>query len=256
MVIDQTSLPEGFNKADWQLYEGNKNHARFLPKCIELFWLIFECQQLTGEAFFGQEWLASRLEISVRHVQNLISELKSRNLIEIDRRDQNYYRVVEFFSHPLSYFTELARKKAIAAVAKLFPSMSSPNADAEKQASRPRKAATPKPAQAQQQAQVDEAQAAREREILLQEYEEAKALDDAYKQSDIEPVEKAIEEQVETIATEVVVEHKGKPWPTRQVVIESIKAKLEEIALKVPEWLITKNAIRIPPKFSRYFVRT
>lgn len=254
MVVDQT-LPEGFNKADWELYEGNRNHARFLSKCIELFWLIFECQQLTGEAFFGQEWLASRLEISVRHVQNLVSELKSRNLIVVERRDQNYYRIVEFFSHPLSYFTELARKKASAAIAKLFPTMSSPNVDAGKQASKPRKASTPKPAQVQKVIQVDEAQAARQREILLEQYEEAMVLDEAYKQSDIEPVEKAIAEQVEAIATEAAMEHKGKPWPSRQVMIKSIKARLEEIALKVPEWLITKNAIKIPEKLWRYFVR-
>lgn len=252
MVIDQTSLPEGFNKADWQLYEGNKNHVRFLPKCIELFWLIFECQQLTGEAFFGQDWLASRLKISVRHVQNLIAELKSRNLIEIDRRDQNYYRVVEFFSHPLSYFTELARKKAVAAIAKLFPSMSSPNADAEKQASKPRKAATPKPAQAQQSPKLEPtveetiAQEQETKEYVAKLFAEQEAQFEAERKACQEAPEE-LKQDIEAVAEEIAIENHNRPKPNAANFCEQIKARLQMYKIELPRelrGLITEIALK------------
>lgn len=252
--------PTEFNNVDWNLFPGNKNHVRFLPKCIELFWLIYECQQLTGLAFFKQDWLASKLEISVRHVQNLIAELLSKNLIEVVRGDHNYYKVVEFFSHPLSYWTELAKQKAKAALAPFFRSTTSQttSTNAQKPTSKPNTESAFKAAKPQAKAQsTDEPRpfvpASKE---AIEHYEEMKDLYDANREAEKQQVEKELVGAVEVAAKEAVAEHKGKLRPSRQVIYNFVKAKLEKASIKVPEWLITKKSIEtLQKQYYDYFLR-
>lgn len=256
MISNQTA-PEGFNNADWRLFPGNKNHVHFLPKCIELFWLIWECQQLTGEAFFGQEWLAKRLGITVRHVQNLIAELKSFNLIEIDRRDQNYYKVVEMFSQPPSYWTEVAKEKAKAALAKYFPSLVKQKVNTQQQASRPKstfnsakaKAAPPQSPQAPKPEPTLEeimAQEQQAKEALARMWAEQEAKDEAERKACQEAPEE-LKKDIETVAEEIAKEHHNQPKPVPNVFCEKIKARLQSYKIELPRelrWLITEIALK------------
>lgn len=246
MISIQTA-PEGFNNADWLLFPGNKNHVHFLPKCIELFWLIWECQQLTGEAFFGQEWLAKRLGITVRHVQNLIAELKSFNLIEIDRRDQNYYKVVEMFSQPPSYWTEVAKEKAKAALAKYFPSLVKQKANTQ-QASRPKRESTPKTAQNQATAQTPQAsrpeptveermaQEQKNQEIFAKMLAEQEAQHEAERKACQEAPEE-LKQDIEAVAEEIARENHNRPKPDPSNFCDHIKSRLQKYSIELPREL-------------------
>jgi hypothetical protein len=259
MVNIQTAPPEGFNNPDWQLHKGNKNHVRFLSKCVEAFWLIYEGQQLTGEAFFQQQWLAIRLEVTVRHAQNVIAELKSRKLIEVDRRDQNYYRVVEFFSKSPGQWVEMARQKAKAAIAKLFPNLASQKASSgekqpgqSSQAKKPKiersfKAAKTQPATTQapvQQAPVqlsEQEQADIERrgkEVLAKMMAEQQAQYQASKAL----LDPELKKTVEQIAERLIQATVKTPIRDAFAFMDKLRAKLKEYDLVAPFWLLEEIA--------------
>lgn len=87
----QISIP--FNYA--ALFDGNNvDHLPYREKALELFELIKDCQKnFFGWAFFKLKWLANRLNISKRYVQKVIQVLRDACLIEVRRREQNFYRV-------------------------------------------------------------------------------------------------------------------------------------------------------------------
>jgi hypothetical protein len=178
----QTAVPEGFNNADWQLHKGNKDHVRFLPKCVALFWMIWEGQQLTGEAFFQQEWAAKKLGITVRHLQNLIAELKLAGLILIDRRDQNYYKVVEFFSRPVQEWVEVAKQKVKAVLDSFFGAFA-------KQQAKPSEQGQSARSRKQTQAEKDKAKA----QVIAKAALEAQAT--ASQEVEAEPTEEQLKEE-------------------------------------------------------------
>lgn len=86
----QITIP--FNYA--ALFDGNNiDHLPYREKAQELFELIKDCQNMNGWAFFKLKWLAKRLDITKRYVQKLIQVLRDACLIEVRRREQNFYRV-------------------------------------------------------------------------------------------------------------------------------------------------------------------
>lgn len=112
--------PEGFNETDWLMCKGNRKHIKHLPTSERVFFQIWQKQQLTGEAFFHQEWLAKAVGRSVRQVQNALYELKETGRIIIERTDQNYYRIVEFYSRPAVEWAKEAIRKGNAALDKFY----------------------------------------------------------------------------------------------------------------------------------------
>lgn len=256
-MINTQTAPQEFNNADWKLHKGNKNHVRFLKKCLELFWLIWEYQQLTGEAFFQQDWLAAKLGISVRHVQNLIAELRSNNLIEVDRRNQNYYKITEFFSKSPNEWIELAKTKAKAAIAKFFPNIASQKANTEKQASKPRKENSFKAAKTQTTTQPTPSQSSPAQQAASEEtMAEYKAMQSAYEaicKAEIEPVTAEIQADIEEVAKQVAKENKNKPRLEATAYASRMKEKLAFYGLEVPSWLIGKIALQWQQKQSYTF---
>lgn len=268
-VVFDEKMPEGFNNADWMLYKGNINHVRHYHKCVELFWLIWQGQHLTGYAFFQQPWLAKTLEVSERHVQNLIAELKKWGLIEVIKKDQNYYRVPEFFSKPPADWTKDAIEKSQKAVADFFAgkereqkkaarkhaeNAEKPISDFKSKVYRKKaKAQTPPPVATPEQQSASKEQAEAFSREMKEGYETAKLLDKTYEQEAKQPVSKELIAVVEEVAEEVAREH-GK-FPARDLYCQEIKAKLEKKGIKSPDWLITRTAIRWPEKRHFYSSR-
>jgi DNA-binding MarR family transcriptional regulator len=76
------------------LFDGNNvDHLPYREKAQELFELIKDCQNMKGWAFFRLSWLAKRLAVTKRYIQKLIKVLRDACLIEVRRREQNFYRV-------------------------------------------------------------------------------------------------------------------------------------------------------------------
>jgi len=126
-MIEQVSIeqeiwqrPEGFNETDWLMHKGNRKHIKHLPTSEQVFFQIWQKQHLTGEAFFHQEWLAKAVGKSVRQVQNAIAELKRAGRIIVRRTDQNYYKVVEFYSRPAIEWAKEAIRRGNEALAKFY----------------------------------------------------------------------------------------------------------------------------------------
>ncbi len=69
------------------------DHLPYVEKARELFELILDLQKLRGMAFAKLNWFAKRLDITKRYVQKLLKVLRDAQLIEVKRREQNYYRV-------------------------------------------------------------------------------------------------------------------------------------------------------------------
>lgn len=264
VVIDE-EMPEGFNNPDWRLYKGNPNHVKNYHKCVELFWLIWQGQQITGYAFFQQPWIAKTLGVSIRQVQNVIAELKKCGLIEVVRKDQNYYRVTEFFSRPPQDWTIVAIEKGKKAVADFFAStkreQKQQSKDEQEKASRskrgrPRKEKVYTKAKAKanspsvQTTQEEKEQAEALSKKIREDYETSLLVEQTYKQEEKQPVSKELMALVEEVAEEVAREH-GK-FPEREIYIQEIKTKLEKKAIKSPDWLITRTAIRWPEKRQYY----
>lgn len=72
------------------------NHADHLPyveKAAEMFDLIKDLQKMKTWAFARLKWLSKRLNVSKRYVQKILEVLRNAHLIEVKRREKNYYRV-------------------------------------------------------------------------------------------------------------------------------------------------------------------
>lgn len=68
-------------------------HLPFLEMSKEIFFLFKDLQQMNGWAFPKLNWLANRLGVSKRYVQKVIKGLRNAGLIEVKRREHNFYRL-------------------------------------------------------------------------------------------------------------------------------------------------------------------
>jgi hypothetical protein len=78
----------------------HRDHLPFVKKLKELFYLIKDLQRMNGWAFCKLDWLAWRLGICERYVQKLLAVLRGAKLIEVDRKEKNYYRITPFLIPP------------------------------------------------------------------------------------------------------------------------------------------------------------
>jgi Mn-dependent DtxR family transcriptional regulator len=68
-------------------------HVPFVDMALEMFELIKDLQKMKGWAFAKLKWIAQRFNISKRYAQKVLKVLRDTQLIEVRRREKNYYRL-------------------------------------------------------------------------------------------------------------------------------------------------------------------
>ena len=90
--------PAGLSLADWAFHSSNPDQ---LPKkARELLLLVEKEARLNGSGWaYGKiAYFAFELGLSIRYTQKLFQKLRNADLIEVKRREKNFYRVNHFFS--------------------------------------------------------------------------------------------------------------------------------------------------------------
>ncbi len=76
------------------MLDGNHaDHVPFVDMALEMFELIKDLQKMKGMAFARLKWIAQRFNISKRYAQKVLKVLRDTQLIEVKRREKNYYRL-------------------------------------------------------------------------------------------------------------------------------------------------------------------
>lgn len=69
------------------------DHVPFVDKALEIFEVIKDLQKMKGWTFARLSWIAQRFNISKRYAQKILKVLRNTQLIEVRRREKNYYRL-------------------------------------------------------------------------------------------------------------------------------------------------------------------
>jgi Mn-dependent DtxR family transcriptional regulator len=75
-------------------------HVPFVDMALEMFELIKDLQKMKGWAFAKLKWIAQRFNISKRYAQKVLKVLRDTQLIEVKRREKNYYRLNPLLTQP------------------------------------------------------------------------------------------------------------------------------------------------------------
>lgn len=215
--------------------ETNVEHLPYREKAQELFELIKDCEKKKGWAFFKLTWLAKRLAITKRYVQKLIQVLRNAALIEVKRREQNFYRV-----NPLLEQTERKSNKTTPATK---PSRPTNERELRDKATTEIGASAPA-----SQPMVNEAEA----RAIIEAFEASKLEDSSVSiNEEVASTEEAIEGDI-TEMTEVTQEAAKEVWKESRYYrpkslpdyFDRVKARLAQWQIEVPGRLLTDIVVQ------------